>query len=309
MIALALIVLLAQAPATPSPTPMPSIAPLPQIPTPQEMMRAFAQFLPKFAENRRQLMATITQALTPQQRDAIATHIGANAVAGEPNATKLTSEIDSVLTPSARTVIAAAFERYDKQQQVLGEQIQTMMRMQQPGDVHARLVGPTPRPIAFDPADAAGLLARQSIGSGKAWSSATVISIGSSVVSIVQLRKTMRAQMLAALAPAHRTAVGELYGRAVMSESYSGQSVGAQIDALLAPAERQAILDAHAQFVADVLKQVEAMKTAAQRQLQLMGATIRPSLFETMQQQLDALNAPSPSPVNAGTALLAALIM
>jgi hypothetical protein len=291
MIVLAFIILLAQAPAPP------------QMPTPQQLMRINQQFLPEFAENRRQLMATITKALTLQQHDAIAIDLGANAVADEPNVTKLTSEIDGVLTPPARTAIAAAFERYAIAQQALAKQIRAMMQLQQSGNVQAPLVGSTPRPVAFVPADAARLLARQPVGMERPLSSMTVVSLGSMVAPTAQLRETMRAQMLAALTPAHRTAVGELYGQAVMSESYPGQSVGAQIDALLAPAERQAILSARAQYVADTTKQLEAIKAAAQRQLQISGAQVRPSLCDMMKQQLDA------APVDAGTALLSALIM
>jgi hypothetical protein len=310
MIVLAFIILLVQTPAaTPSPTPMPSLAPPPQIPTPQQMMRVFAQFRPEFEESRRQLMAAVTNALTPQQHDAIATDIGANAVAGEPDATKLTSEIDGVLTPPARAAIAAAFTEYVVRQQTLEEQIQAAMPMQQSGNLHARLAGPTPQPVAFVSADAARLLAHQPMGVRRTPLAGPLTTFGSTVALMTQLRETMRAQMLAALTPAHRIAVGQLYGQAMMSDSYSGQTAGAQIDALLAPAERQAILSARAQYVADTTKQLEAIKAAAQQHLQLMGATIQQSLFDTMKQQLDALNAPSPAPVDAGTALLFALIV
>src|SRR5579863_4081201 len=179
MIVLAFIILLAQAPAPP------------QKPAPQQPMPSYQQFLPEFAENRRQLMARITKALTPQQHGAIAIDLGANAVADEPNVTKLTSEIDSVLTPPARTAIAAAFERYVIAQQGLGKQIQAIMRQQQSGNVQAWLIGPTPRPVAFVPADAARLLASLPVDMGRPLARATIVSIGSTAVGVARLRAQM----------------------------------------------------------------------------------------------------------------------
>lgn len=279
-------------------------------------MRAFAQFRPQLTESRRQLMAAVTQALTPQQHDAIAADLGANAVADEPNVEKLTSEIDGVLTPAARAAIAAAFTQYAVRQQALTKQILATMPMQQSGDLHVQLAGPSPspRPVAFAPADAARLLAHEPIGAGmlrqeRVASTGTSTNIGSMAQAMMQRRETMRVQMLSALTPAHRVAVGELFGKAVMSESYDGLSVGAQIDALLAPDERQAILGAHAQYVADTIKQLEAIKAAVRQQLQTMDGNVPPAFSDTMKRQLDELNVPSPAPVDAGNALLSALIM
>jgi hypothetical protein len=307
MIVLAFALLLAQAPAAmPSPTPMPSFAPPPQIPTAQQIMGIFRQFRPELAESRRQLMTAITQALTPEQLAAIAADIGADAVADKPNVTALTSEIDSVLTPPSRTAIAEAFERYAVRQQALSKQIQAALPMQQSGEGHAQLIGPTPQPIEYVPADAARLLAHRPIGMGMLRPEHAQPLF---LAPMLQLRQTMRARMLAALTPAHRIAVGQLYGQTAMGESGAGQGVSAQIDALLTPAERQGILSAHAQFVAESLKQIEASKAAAEQQIQAMGSDFPPALVDAMKRQIDALQTPPPVPVDAGSALFSALMV
>ncbi len=308
MTAFVFALLLAQAPsATPSPTPVPSFAPPPQMPTTQQVMRIFRQFRPQLEENRRQLMTGITQALTPQQLATIAADIGADAVADKPNETVLTSEIDGVLTPPARAAIAGAFVQYAVRQQALSKQIQAAMPMTQSGDLHAQLVGPTPQPVTFAAADVARLLAHRPIGVGMLRPEDAFRS--RAVAPMMQLRQTMRARMLAALTPAHRVAVGEIYGKNAMVESNAGQDVSAQIDALLTPAERQAIVDAHAQFVADTVKQLETMKAVAQQQVEAMGAEVPPALLDTMKRQIDALQAPPAAPVDAGTALFSALMI
>lgn len=308
MTVLVFVLLLAQAPAaTPSPTPVPSFAPPPQMPSAQQVMRIFQQFRPELEQNRRQLMGAVTQALTPQQLAAIEADIGTDAVAVSPNETALTSEIDGVLTPPARAAIAAAFVQYAARQQLLSEQIQAALPMQQSGDVRVRLVGPTPQPVAFVPADAARLLAHRPIGVGMLRPERAMDS--SLMAPVMQLRQTMRGRMLAALTPAHRAAVGELYGKIVMGESRVGQRVGAQIDALLTSAERQAILSAHAQYVADTVKLIDAAKAVAQQQVQAMGSEVPPSLLDMMKRQIDALGAAPAAPVDAGTALFSALMV
>lgn len=308
MIVLALVLLLAQrASATPSPTPVPSFAPPPQLPTAQQMVRIFQQFRPELVENRRQLMASITQALTPQQLATIAADIGADAVADKPNEIALTSEIDGVLTPPARAAIADAFTQYALRQQALSKQIQAAMPMQQSGDARVRLVGPTPQPGAIAPADAARLLAHRPIGVGMFRPEDAMQT--QLAAPAMQLRQTMRARMLAALTPAHRIAVGELYGKNAMGESGAEQGVSSQIDALLTPAERQAILDAHAQFVAESLKLIDAMKAVAKQQIQAMGSEVPPAFLDAMKRQIDSLQTPTVTPVDAGRALFFALMI
>lgn len=289
---IAFVFLLAQAPAAPSPTAVPSLAPPPQLPTTQQTMRTFQQFRPELTESRRQLMAAITQSLTPQQLDEIAADIGTDAVADKPNVTVLTSEIDGVLTPPARAAIAAAFVRYAARQQALSKQIQAEMPTQ---------------PVAFVPADAARLLAHRPIGAGilrPAHATQPLLP-----APIVQLRQTMRARMLTALTPAHRTAVGELYGKTAISASDAGQPLGAQIDALLAPSERQAILSAHAQFVAEAVNQIDALKALALQQAQAMSAEAPPAFLNAVKRRIDALGAPPAAPVDAGAALVSALML
>ncbi len=251
-------------------------------------------------------MAAITRALTPEQLAAIAADIGADAVADKPNAAALTSKIDGLLTPAARAAIAAAFTQYAVRQQALNKQIQAAMpMMQQSGDARVRLLGPTPQPVAFVPADAARLLAQRPMGAVLV---PTEHAMQSSLAApVMELRQTRRARMLAALTPAHRIAVGELYGKIAMGESEAAGGVGVQIDALLTPAERQAILSAHAQYVADTVKLIDAMKAVLQQQAQAIGSEVPPALLNMIERQIDELQAPPAVAVDPGTALFIAL--
>src|SRR5579864_7251626 len=64
-----------------------------------------------------------------------------------------------------------------------------------------------------------------------------------------QMHQQLRAQILGALSPEHRTAVAGAIGEMVIAENPDPAATAKQIDGLLSSSEQQAILSAHTSFV------------------------------------------------------------
>ncbi len=63
-----------------------------------------------------------------------------------------------------------------------------------------------------------------------------------------QLHQQMRVQMLSALTPVHRRAVGAAIGNLAIEASPDPQAAAKQLDAMLSPGERQRVIAAHTSF-------------------------------------------------------------
>ncbi|MBV8116675.1 MAG: hypothetical protein JOZ01_01785 [Candidatus Eremiobacteraeota bacterium] len=81
------------------------------------------------------------------------------------------------------------------------------------------------------------------------------------------LHQAMRAQILGALSPEHRTAVAGAIGEMVIAENPDPAAVAKQIDGLLSPGERQAILAAHTAFVNQTQTLLQQMHAQLQSEL------------------------------------------
>lgn len=88
----------------------------------------------------------------------------------------------------------------------------------------------------------------------------------------MQLHQQMRWQMLAALTPVHRRAVGATIGDLAVEPSPDPQAAARRIDAILSPGERQRIITAHTNFAAQSRQLHEQMRTQLQAEMPAGGA-------------------------------------
>ena len=75
------------------------------------------------------------------------------------------------------------------------------------------------------------------------------------------LHKQLRSQLLGALSPAHRSAVGQVIGDLAVSASPDPGAAAKRIDAVLSSGERQAILAAHSSFAEQSRSLMEQMRS------------------------------------------------
>ncbi len=91
-----------------------------------------------------------------------------------------------------------------------------------------------------------------------------------------QLHQQMRWQILSALSPVHRRAVGATIGELAIAQSPDIQGAAKRLDEMLSGSERQRIVAAHAAFAAQSRQLHEQMRTELQSEMpaghpQLMG--------------------------------------
>jgi hypothetical protein len=82
-----------------------------------------------------------------------------------------------------------------------------------------------------------------------------------------QLHQQMRWQMLSALTPVHRRAVGATIGDLAIEPTPDLQAAAKRIDAVLSPGERQRIIAAHATFATQSRQLHEQMRTQMQSEM------------------------------------------
>jgi hypothetical protein len=80
-----------------------------------------------------------------------------------------------------------------------------------------------------------------------------------------QLHQQMRYQMLSALSPVHRRAVGALFGELAIASNPDPQAAARQLDGMLSGAERQRIIAAHTSFESQSRQLHEQMHEQMQR--------------------------------------------
>jgi hypothetical protein len=82
-----------------------------------------------------------------------------------------------------------------------------------------------------------------------------------------QMHQQMRAQILGALSPEHRTAVAGVIGEMVISDNPDPVAAAKQIDSVLSLGEQRAILTAHTSFVTQSQALMQQMHAQLQSQL------------------------------------------
>jgi hypothetical protein len=80
-----------------------------------------------------------------------------------------------------------------------------------------------------------------------------------------QLHQQMRYQMLSAMSPVHRRAVGALIGELAVAPNPDPQAAARQLDGMLSGAERQRIIAAHTTFESQSRQLHQQMKEQLQR--------------------------------------------
>src|SRR5581483_9497700 len=82
-----------------------------------------------------------------------------------------------------------------------------------------------------------------------------------------QLHTQARAQMLAALSPAHKEALANVIGHLAIAANPNAENDARQINALLSPGEAQAVVRIHDATRAQAESLMESMRSQMQRQL------------------------------------------
>jgi len=79
---------------------------------------------------------------------------------------------------------------------------------------------------------------------------------------MMQARQQVRAQMLGALTPAHRTLLASVVGGLAVSPSPNVEAAAKQLDAALSPQESRAILDVEASFHAQMRAAMQSLENS-----------------------------------------------